>query len=135
MKKTSFLSSVSLRIGAGFRRWLPLPVRRCGGDGCARVALPALSAVVFSAGLLFVPQAMAQTPPPRPQPEPPAEQTAPAVLPGKAKGAWTGEYPIPKPPLPEGPVTAPPPAPEAPQEVEPEPAEKSPAQSATRSPG
>ena len=33
----------------------------------------------------------------------PASPPATAIAPGKAKGAWQGEYPLPKPALPEGP--------------------------------
>ncbi len=33
----------------------------------------------------------------------PASPPATAITPGKPKGAWQGEYPIPKPALPEGP--------------------------------
>jgi hypothetical protein len=33
----------------------------------------------------------------------PASPPATAITPGKPKGAWQGEYPVPKPALPEGP--------------------------------
>jgi len=33
----------------------------------------------------------------------PASSPATAITPGKPKGAWQGEYPLPKPALPEGP--------------------------------
>ena len=53
--------------------------------------------------LCCVPQLQAQEPPPAPAAGEPAAQP-PVVSPGKAKGAWKGEYPLPKPPLPEGPA-------------------------------
>ncbi len=94
-----------------------------------------LPACALVAGVLLALPVQADETPPAPTADAPAMRPAPAVRPGKAKGAWTGEYPIPKPPLPEGPVTAPPPAPELPPEAAPEPTEKSPAQSAKPPPG
>ena len=96
-----------------------------------------LPACALVAGVLLALPAQADETPLVPDSDVPATRPAPApaVRPGKAKGAWTGEYPIPKPPLPEGPVTAPPPAPELPPEAAPEPTEKSPAQSAKPPPG
>ena len=38
------------------------------------------------------------------EPDPEVQQPAsPVITPGKPKGAWQGEYPLPKPALPEGP--------------------------------
>ena len=61
-------------------------------------------------------------------PDPPA----PDVRPGKPKGAWQGEYPVPKPALPEGPAApatdaGAPPAPDAGTERSGEPEPQAPA--------
>ena len=66
-----------------------------------RAVAPAI--IVTIASLCGAPELQAQEPPPAPAAGEPAAQP-PIVSPGKAKGAWTGEYPIPKPPLPEGPA-------------------------------
>lgn len=66
-----------------------------------KAAVPAI--VIAIAALCCVPQLQAQEPPPAPAAGEPAAQP-PVVSPAKTKGAWQGEYPLPKPPLPEGPA-------------------------------
>lgn len=90
------------------------------------VALVPLSGALRAADAPAEPQGSTRT-----TLEPPASPDA-VVRPGKAKGAWQGEYPIPKPPLPEGPA-APPPAetgtpalPDDPPESAPEPVQAPP---------
>ncbi len=59
-------------------------------------------AMIAGLCLLLLQQACA----PVPQPDASEPSPVPPIMPGKPKGAWQGEYPIPKPPMPEGPAPA-----------------------------